>query len=108
VAADRARAGQGLPGGAVRPCGVRPVRSDIDELLDSLDSNYLGWSAVTVPTLIPQCARDAIAPAEVGAFVRDEIPGSILVTLPATGHCPQLSAPEETFAAIASFAAPGP
>ncbi|MGD0561288.1 MAG: alpha/beta hydrolase [Streptosporangiaceae bacterium] len=61
-----------------------------------------------MPTLIPQCARDAIAPAEVGAFVRDEIPGSILVTLPATGHCPQLSAPEETFAAIASFAAPGP
>src|ERR1700678_3070457 len=132
-------------------------QADIDELLDSLDSNYLGWSAamapvimgnadrpelgeelknsfcrtdpeaarafarttflsdnrsdlagVTVPTLILQCARDAIAPAEVGAFVHAEIPGSTLVTLPPTGHCPQLSAPEETLAAIASFAAPGP
>jgi sigma-B regulation protein RsbQ len=40
--------------------------------------------------------------------VRAEIPGSTLVTLSATGHCPQLSAPEETLAAIASFAAPGP
>jgi sigma-B regulation protein RsbQ len=130
-------------------------RADIDELLDSLDSNYLGWSAamapvimgnperpdladelassfcrtdpaiarafarttflsdnrrdlaeVAVPTLILQCARDAIAPAEVGAFVRAEIPGATLVTLSATGHCPQLSAPEETLAAIVAFAAP--
>src|SRR5580658_3561715 len=128
--------------------------SDIDELLDSLDSNYLGWSAamapvimgnpdrpelgeelansfcrtdpliarafarttftsdnrsdlarVTVPTLVLQCSRDAIAPPEVGEFVRAQIPGSRLVTLAATGHCPQLSAPDATLAAIASFAA---
>src|SRR6202042_1110178 len=128
-------------------------RADIDELLDSLDSNYLGWSGamapvimgnpdrpelgeeladsfcrtdpeiarafarttvlsdnradlaeVTVPTLVLQCSRDAIAPAEVGAFVHDQIPGSTLVTLAATGHCPQLSAPDATLAAIASFA----
>jgi sigma-B regulation protein RsbQ len=127
-------------------------RADIDELLESLDSNYLGWSAamapvimgnperpeladelagsfcrtdpaiahafarttflsdnradlakVTVPTLILQCSRDAIAPAEVGAFVQDQIRGSALVTLPATGHCPQLSAPEATLGAIAGF-----
>jgi sigma-B regulation protein RsbQ len=128
--------------------------ADIDELLDSLESNYLGWSAamapvimgnperpelgreltnsfcrtdpkvarvfaratflsdnrrdlaaVTVPTLIAQCSNDAIAPLEVGAFVHARIAGSELVTLPATGHCPQLSAPEATGAAIASFAA---
>jgi len=132
-------------------------QDDIDELLDSLDSNYLGWSAamapvimgnqdrpelaaelegsfcrtdpaiarafarttflsdnrsdlakVSVPTLILECARDAIAPAGVGAYVHDQIPGSTLVTLAATGHCPQLSAPAQTLAAIASFAAPGP
>jgi sigma-B regulation protein RsbQ len=53
-----------------------------------------------VPTLILQRARDPIAPGEVGAFVRAEIPGSTLVTLAATGDCPQLSAPEETLAAI--------
>ncbi|WP_308257415.1 alpha/beta fold hydrolase [Saccharothrix luteola] len=128
--------------------------ADIGELLDSLDSNYLGWSAsmapvimgnddrpelaaeltnsfcrtdpevarvfarttflsdnradldqVTVPTLVLECEQDVIAPPEVGAYVHARIPGSRLVTLPATGHCPQLSAPEATAAAIAGFVA---
>ncbi|MFD5899695.1 MULTISPECIES: alpha/beta fold hydrolase [unclassified Streptomyces] len=125
---------------------------DIDELLGSLEANYLGWSGamapvimgnpgrpelgeeltnsfcrtdpdiarvfarvtflsdnredlahVTVPTLVAQCSSDAIAPPEVGAFVQSRIAGSRLVTLNATGHCPQLAAPEETAAAIAEF-----
>ncbi len=127
-------------------------RADIDELLASLDSNYLGWSAtmapvimgnadrpelgaeltnsfcrtdpamaavfaratflsdnradlkaVSVPTLILQCTYDAIAPPEVGAYVHEQIQDSRLVTLPATGHCPQLSAPEVTASAISEF-----
>jgi sigma-B regulation protein RsbQ len=126
--------------------------ADIDELLDSLDSNYLGWSAtmapvimgnpdrpelgqeltnsfcrtdptiarsfaratflsdnradlatVSVPTLVVQCATDAIAPRQVGAFVHASIADSQLVTLDATGHCPQLSAPQATAHAIATF-----
>ncbi|MFC8527343.1 alpha/beta fold hydrolase [Nocardia sp. NPDC057227] len=126
--------------------------ADIDELLESLDANYLGWSgaaapmimgnpdrpelaaelenqfcrtdpaiagvfarvtflsdnrgdlaAVRVPTLVAQCSNDAIAPPEVGEFVHAEIAGSTLVTLNATGHCPQLAAPEETAAAIRAF-----
>ncbi|MCX4657105.1 alpha/beta hydrolase [Streptomyces microflavus] len=126
---------------------------DIDELLESLESNYLGWSAamapvimgnedrpelgqelaasfcatdpdmarvfarttflsdsrqdlktVTVPTLILECRQDVIAPREVGAYVHDAIPTSRLVTLEATGHCPQLSAPQGTAAAIVDFA----
>ncbi|MCX4416932.1 alpha/beta hydrolase [[Kitasatospora] papulosa] len=125
---------------------------DIDELLDSLDSNYLGWSAtvapvimgnpdrpelgeeltnsfcrmdpeiarvfarvtflsdnradlskVSVPTLVAESARDTLAPREVGAFVHRQIPGSELVTLDSTGHCPQLSAPQETAEAIIAF-----
>jgi sigma-B regulation protein RsbQ len=128
-------------------------KSDIDELLESLESNYLGWSAamapvimgnpdrpelgqeltnsfcrtdpqaarvfarttflsdnradlarVTVPTLILQCSSDVIAPPEVGAYVHAQIPDSTLVTLQATGHCPHLSAPAATIAAIRSFA----
>jgi sigma-B regulation protein RsbQ len=58
---------------------------------------------VRVPTLILQCAEDAIASPEVGAYVHEHIAGSRLVTLAATGHCPQLSAPEPTAAAILSF-----
>jgi sigma-B regulation protein RsbQ len=127
-------------------------RADIDELLESLDSNYLGWSTaiapvimgnpdrpelgaelaesfcrseptiarrfahvtfmsdnradlprVTVPTLVLQSSNDVIAPVSVGEYVRDAIPGAQLVLLDATGHCPNLSAPEATTAAIAAF-----
>ena len=56
------------------------------------------------PTLILECRQDMIAPPEVGAYVHAAIPGSRIVTLDAVGHCPQLSAPEVTAAAIASFA----
>ena len=134
--------------------------ADITELLSSLDSNYLGWSAamapvimanperpslgeelttsfcrmdpdvarqfarvtflsdcrdalpqVTVPTLVLQCSRDVIAPVEVGQYVADTIPQARMVLLDATGHCPHLSAPDETIAAIRDFlgsAAPAP
>lgn len=146
---------------APSPCFVDDPRTgyrggfsaeDIEELLESLDANYLGWSGamapvimgnperpelgeeltssfcrtdpeiarvfarvtflsdnradlaeVQVPTLVAQCSRDAIAPPEVGAFVHARIAGSRLVTLDATGHCPQLAAPEETATAIAAF-----
>ena len=50
-----------------------------------------------------QCSHDVIAPVAVGAFVHEQIPGSTLVHLDATGHCPNLSAPEETTAAIREF-----
>jgi sigma-B regulation protein RsbQ len=126
--------------------------SDIEDLLDGLGRNHLGWSAAMapvimgnpdrpelgselkesfcrtdprvaatfaratflsdnradlsrlhVPTLILQCSSDAIAPEAVGRFVHDNIPGSVLVQLDATGHCPNLSAPGETTAAIRAY-----
>jgi sigma-B regulation protein RsbQ len=127
-------------------------RHDIDGLLESLDSNYLGWSSsmapvimgnpdrpelgaeltnsfcrtdpriaaqfarvtflsdnradlasVRIPTLILQCSDDVIAPDAVGEYVHRQIEGSRLVVLKATGHCPNLSAPEETVDAIDTF-----
>jgi sigma-B regulation protein RsbQ len=127
---------------------------DIRELLDSLDSNYLGWSAamapvimgrpdrpelgaeltesfcrtdpaiarrfarvtflsdnrddlvrVDTPTLVLQCREDVIAPMSVGRFVAARMPDAQLEVLDATGHCPNLSAPEVTAAAIAQFLA---
>jgi sigma-B regulation protein RsbQ len=129
-------------------------RADIDGLLESLESNYLGWSSemapvimgnpdrpelgadltasfcrtdptiqahfaratflsdnradlerVTVPTLILQCAEDVIATDAVGDYVHEHIAGSTLVRMRATGHCPNLSAPEETIDAIRTFLA---
>ena len=130
------------------------AREDIEELLASLDSNYLGWSTamapvimgnperpelgeeltnsfcrtdpeiashfarvtflsddrealprVSTPSLVLQCSQDAIAPQAVGEYVANRLPDGRLVVLDAVGHCPNLSAPEETVAAIRAFLA---
>lgn len=126
--------------------------SEIDELLESMNNNHLGWSMAMapvimgnpereelgkelansfcktdpeiakhfakttfltdkrdilqqtkVPVLILQCSNDIIAPLEVGHYMHKQIENSKLVLMKATGHCPNLSAPEETIAAIRSF-----
>ena len=127
-------------------------RADIDDLLQLLDSNHLGWSAMMAPvimgnpdrpelageleasfcrtnpifaqhfarvtflsdnrsdlpkvttrTLILQCDEDAIAPAAVGRYVHEAVPGSELVIMDAKGHCPHLSSPGEVTEAIERF-----
>ena len=55
------------------------------------------------PALVLQCRDDAIAPAEVGEYVRRTMPNAQLALLDATGHCPNLSVPAETIAAIRAF-----
>jgi sigma-B regulation protein RsbQ len=55
------------------------------------------------PSLILQCAQDVIAPQPVGEYMHRHLPNSQFVLLQATGHCPNLSAPEETVAAIKAF-----
>jgi sigma-B regulation protein RsbQ len=124
----------------------------IDELLQFLELNHMGWSAqmapaimgnpdrpelgeeltnsfcrtdpeiakafarvtftsdnradlakVDIPTLILQCSEDIIASKEVGEFVHRGIPNSEIIVLEATGHCPNLSAPDEVISAMRSF-----
>ena len=124
----------------------------IEELLEFLEANHMGWSAqmaplimanpdrpelaeeltnsfcrtdpdiakafarvtftsdnrkdlagVTVPTLILQCSEDIIASEAVGEFVNRNIPKSRMIVLKATGHCPNLSAPDEVVAAMRTF-----
>lgn len=58
---------------------------------------------VTVPTLSLQCQDDIIAAELVGRFVHDNIAGSKFVILDATGHCPNLSAPDEVIREIRAF-----
>jgi sigma-B regulation protein RsbQ len=50
-----------------------------------------------------QCSDDVIAPTSVGEYVHEHLPNSELVLMEATGHCPNLSAPDETVAAIRDF-----
>lgn len=127
-------------------------RRDIEELLDTMDKNYIGWAnflapaimknperpelateltesfcstdpviarrfaeatffadnrgdlrKVKVPSLVLQCSEDIIAPDSVGDYLHRELPGSTLRNLAATGHCPHMSHPEETIAAIKAF-----
>jgi len=65
--------------------------------------NRADLAKVSVPTLILQCKEDIIASTEVGKFVHNQIPGSKVVILDATGHCPNLSAPREVVAAMQAF-----
>lgn len=60
-------------------------------------------SGLRVPSLIMQCAEDAIAPVEVGNYLHRNLPQSTLRMMKATGHCPHVSHPEETIEAIRSY-----
>jgi sigma-B regulation protein RsbQ len=68
-----------------------------------LSDNRQDLGSVSLPTLILQCSDDVIAPYAVGEYVHRHMPGSQLVVMNATGHCPNLSAPAETIAAIRAF-----
>ena len=127
-------------------------REDIDDLLDTLESNHFGWARmmapvvmgnperpeladalgdgfcrmdsgvarhfarvtflsdhrpdlqdVAVPSLLLQCADDALAPPAVGAYLARHMTGSDLMQLTATGHCPHMSAPTEVVAVLTEF-----
>ena len=65
--------------------------------------NRADLADVAVPSLILQCAEDIIAPPEVGEYVHRALAGSTLRQMRATGHCPHMSAPEETIRLIREF-----
>jgi sigma-B regulation protein RsbQ len=67
--------------------------------------NRKDLAGVAVPTLVLQCSEDIIASQEVGEFVNRSIPNSRMIVLKATGHCPNLSAPEEVIVAMRTFVA---
>ena len=70
--------------------------------------NRADLAAVRVPSLILQCSEDIIAPLEVGEYLHRELPGSTLRVMAATGHCPHMSAPDETIALMKAYLAESP
>jgi sigma-B regulation protein RsbQ len=70
--------------------------------------NRADAAQLRVPSLLLQCTDDAIAPQAVGEFLHRTIEGSTLRQLQATGHCPHLSHPGETIAAIKEYLAGAP
>jgi sigma-B regulation protein RsbQ len=131
-------------------------RQDIEELLQTMDKNYIGWAnflapvvmnqpdrpelnqeltesfcstdptiarrfaevtffsdnrkdlpKLTVPSLIIQCSEDLIAPRQVGEYLHRNLARSTLRISSATGHCPHMSAPEETTSLIKDYLGQG-
>ncbi len=127
-------------------------KRDIDELLETMDKNYVGWAnflapaimqnpehpelveelaesfcstdpviarqfaqvtffsdsrqdlpKLRVPSLILQCSDDLLAPLDVGHYMHQQTPNSTLRIMKATGHCPHMSAPEETIQFIQEY-----
>lgn len=68
-----------------------------------LSDNRADLGDVRARSLVLQCAEDVIAPREVGEYVQRHLPDAELVLLNATGHCPNLSAPEETVTEMKRF-----
>ncbi|EHQ26071.1 alpha/beta fold hydrolase [Mucilaginibacter paludis] len=58
---------------------------------------------LTIPSFTLQCSDDILAPVTVGYYIQQNVLDNSLAILNATGHCPHLSAPEETISVIRSF-----
>lgn len=98
--ADRPELGEEL---ADSFCRMDPEIAKAFARVTFTSDNREDLGQLTVPTLILQCSDDIIAPLSVGDYLKDQIAGSRLVVLKATGHCPNLSAPEEVVSAVRAF-----
>ncbi|MBD2724606.1 alpha/beta fold hydrolase [Hymenobacter armeniacus] len=58
---------------------------------------------LTIPTLIVQSAHDIIAPLAVGHYINEQLADSRMKVVETSGHCPHLSAPQETLSAVDHF-----
>jgi sigma-B regulation protein RsbQ len=86
-------------------CRANPAIAKHFARLTFLSDNRDDLQAVITPSLILQCNPDAISPPGVGRYVEQHLTSSSLVLLKAAGHCPHLSAPDETIAAMRAFLA---
>ena len=97
---DRPELGQELTNSF---CSADPEIAKAFARVTFTSDNREDLAEVSLPTLVLQCSEDIIAPPEVGEFVARNIPNSRMIVLDATGHCPNLSAPEEVIAAMRPF-----
>jgi len=70
-----------------------------------LSDNRADLSRLTVPSLTLQCSNDIIAPVQVGDYMQANMKHNTLVVMEASGHCPHMSAPEETIRIMKEYLA---
>ncbi|WP_255713633.1 alpha/beta fold hydrolase [Dyadobacter sp. CY356] len=84
-------------------CSTDPVIARQFAKVTFLSDNRKDLDKVKHPALILQCSQDIIAPVQVGQFLHRHMATSVYRLMQATGHCPHLSAPEETIKLIKEF-----
>lgn len=84
-------------------CAADPVIARRFAEITFLSDNRGNLPKVRTPSLILQCEEDSLAPPEVGEYMHEHLRGSVLRRLKATGHCPQLSHPDETIRAMRNY-----
>jgi sigma-B regulation protein RsbQ len=84
-------------------CSTDPVIARRFAEVTFLADNRDDLAGVSVPSLILQCSEDMVAPDAVGQYLKENLPGSTLKVMKATGHCPHMSHPDETVALIKEY-----
>jgi sigma-B regulation protein RsbQ len=84
-------------------CSIDPAMARQFAQVTFLSDNRADLHRVRTPSLVIQCANDAVAPIAVGSYVHSNLAGSSFALIDATGHCPHVSHPAETIAAIRRY-----
>ena len=98
--ADRPEVGERLTASF---CEADPAIARDFARVTFLSDNRADLPQVGARTLVMQCRDDIIAPEAVGEYVHAALPNSRYRLLDATGHCPNLSAPDEVTRVIRDF-----
>lgn len=84
-------------------CSTDPVIASRFARATFYSDNRSDLANVTIPSLILQCAEDAIAPTEVGEYMHRQLARSTFKQMQATGHCPHMSHPQEVIKLIKEY-----
>lgn len=87
-------------------CATDPEAAKVFARATFLSDHRHILNKLRTPALIMQCSGEVIAPLQVGVYLHEHMPNSTLRIMEATGHCPHISAPQETVAAIKEYLDP--
>ena len=89
-------------------CSTDPAVAKVFARTTFFADNRADLPLVSVPSVVLQCAQDAIAPTCVGEYMHRHLPGSRYQLLDVVGHCPHLTHPQATIAALQQVLDGGP